>query len=422
MISSREIALPKFVKVHQRFPVTQVENVEKEVADQFASVNPEIKPGAQIGITAGSRGICNMSRVIAQLVKEVKDRGGVPFIIPAMGSHGGATAEGQKEVLAGYGITEETMGAPIRATMEVVEIGSLEGGQSVYMDKYAMEADGLIVVNRIKPHTDFHGLIESGLMKVMAIGLGKKIGAESIHAYGVYGLKNHIPQVARVMLEKSAVIMGLGLVENAYDKTAKIIGIAPEKIEETEKQVVVDAKELMPKLPFDRLDLLVVNEIGKNISGTGMDTNIIGRLQIRGEKEPESPFIYRIVALDLTEESHGNATGIGLADAISQKLSDKVDKSITDPNIITSGFLSRGAIPVTLPSDEETIKVAIQSCANPVPPEQLQMVIIKNTLELAEIYVSEGLLEQVRKNDILEVEGELRGLHFNDKGNLTLFD
>jgi len=363
-----------------------------------------------------------MSRVIAQLVKEVKDRGGVPFIIPAMGSHGGATAEGQKEVLAGYGITEETMGAPIRATMEVVEIGSLEGGQPVYMDKYAMEADGLIVVNRIKPHTDFHGLIESGLMKVMAIGLGKKIGAESIHAYGVYGLKNHIPQVARVMLEKSAVIMGLGLVENAYDKTAKIIGMAPEKIEETEKKVVVDAKELMPKLPFDRLDLLVVNEIGKNISGTGMDTNIIGRLQIRGEKEPESPFIYRIVALDLTEESHGNATGIGLADAISQKLSDKVDKSITDPNIITSGFLSRGAIPVTLPSDEETIKVAIQSCANPVPPEQLHMVIIKNTLELAEIYVSEGLLEQVRKNDILEIEGELMELNFNDKGNLTLFD
>ncbi|MDW7674485.1 MAG: lactate racemase domain-containing protein, partial [Bacillota bacterium] len=354
------VAIPRIVKVRQKFSEDKIANIEEAVHAELKNINLNIKPGANIAIATGSRGICNIAKVVAQLVKEVKALGGNPFIIPAMGSHGGATAEGQQQILADYGITEETMGAPVRATMKVVKLGNNESGVPVYLDKYAYESDGIIAVNRIKAHTDFHGPIESGVIKMLVIGLGKRAGAEAVHTYGIYGLRNYIPSSAKVVLEKAPIMAGIGLIENAYDQTAKIVALRPEEMEAREQELLLESKGLMPSLPFDRFDVLVMNEIGKNISGTGMDTNITGRIQIRGEKDPDKPFIYQLVALDLTEESHGNALGVGMADVVSKKLTDKIDIQKTYTNVITSGFLTRGAIPITMPTDREAIEVALK--------------------------------------------------------------
>src|SRR5690625_2363361 len=281
------VDLPKVVKIKQHFTGPKIENIEETVTAEFAKaeIEKKIKPNRNIAITAGSRGIANIAKVIRAVVSEVKKRGAHPFIVPAMGSHGGAKAEGQIEVLESLGITEDYCGAPIRATMEVVNLGKTETDANVYMDKIAYESDGVILVNRIKLHTDFSSNIESGLMKIASVGLGNHKQALAIHARGVIGLKQDMPAVARALFASDKILLGVGLVVNSFEETAIIEAIPVENIQEREQALLEESKNLFPSLPVDELDTLLIDEIGKNYSGSGMDTNVIGRLLIEGEKE-----------------------------------------------------------------------------------------------------------------------------------------
>ncbi len=313
--------LPEMYRIRQHFDVAELKDVSREIALGFEKYRERISPGSKIGIAVGSRGIYQLPNLVKAVVEEVKKCKGVPYIIPAMGSHGGATAEGQKEYLAGYGITEESVGAPVISNMEVEQLGMLEpDGMPVYFDKTALKMDGLIMLNRIKPHTDYHDITESGLLKQMAIGFGNHIGAMAIHEYGIYGLAKLIPKAAAIIMEKTPILLGVAVIENAEDTTAKVEVIPKELIEEREKELIKEAKEMMPTLPFNNADVLVVQEMGKDISGVGLDSNITGRILVRGEDDSAGPSIYRIVCLDLTDESHHNGLGVGLSDVITRRL------------------------------------------------------------------------------------------------------
>ncbi|MBS3969820.1 MAG: DUF2088 domain-containing protein [Clostridia bacterium] len=410
--------IPRMYRIKQNFNVKRIENVEEAIADGISQYKELFFPGAKIGIAVGSRGIYQIPKMVKAAVAEVKKHGAIPHIIPAMGSHGGATAEGQEEYLKGYGITEETVGAPVLSSMEVEQVGTLEPeGMPVYCDKIALAMDGLIMLNRIKPHTDFHDITESGLLKQMAIGFGNHIGALAIHEFGIYGLAKLIPRAARVIMEKAPILLGIAVLENAEDTTAIIEVLPKDKIEEREKELIIEAKKLMPSLPFRNADVLVVQKMGKNISGVGMDSNITGRILVRGQEESDDLFIYRIVCLDLTEESHHNALGIGLADVITRRLYEKVDLETTYANVICSGFLERGFIPIIQNSDRDAILTALSCCNRKVTMEDARVALIKNTLEVKEILVSEALLEQVKERDYVEVLGEEK-LEFDPEGNL----
>jgi hypothetical protein len=341
-----------------------------------------------------------------------------------MGSHGGATAEGQTEVLASYGVTEQSTGMPVVSSMEVRQIGQLgtkdDPGPAVYMSVTALEADGLIICNRVKAHTDFRGEIESGLAKITAIGLGKHQGAKTIHSFGTRGLAYWLPQAAQMMVRTANVLCGLAVLENAYDQTARIVAVPPEAIGGAgEAELLAEAKRLMASLPFDDIDVLVVDEMGKNVSGTGMDTNIIGRMMIRGVPEFERPNVRIIVVLDLTDESHGNGAGIGLADVLTLRAAQKLDLRATYINGLTSGIggVQRVRLPMLLPSDVDAICAGILTCGRG-DPENARVVRIKNTLEIGDIEVSESLLNEVRANPNLEVLSEAVPFSFDVDGNL----
>lgn len=405
----------QFTKIRQQFDNAALTNIEQTVAEQVgAKLN--IAPGARIAITAGSRGVANIARITKAIVDAVKAKDGAPFIIPAMGSHGGATAEGQREILASYGIAEETMGCPVRSSMEVVELdgGGLE--LSVFMDKHAFDADGVILVNRIKPHTAFHGQFESGLIKMSVIGLGKERQASALHSFGIYGLKTLMPQVGRRILETGKVLLGVGIVENAYDETAIIEAMTPAEILFREPELLDIAKDLMPRFPLGDIDVLVVDQIGKNISGSGMDPNVIGRMRIRGEAEPEFPAIKVIAVTDLTEASHGNACGIGLADVVTRRLVNKVDWDATYMNGVTSGFYEHFMLPIVAATDAQALEWGIRASHDPHQPKKI--VRIKDTLHLGEMYVSDAALELVGGK--VETISEPKNL-FNEQGALIAF-
>ncbi|MEA1964140.1 MAG: lactate racemase domain-containing protein [Candidatus Aerophobetes bacterium] len=410
---------PRMVKIRQKFEAPAVKDVKNELSKEVAKskLKERIKPGDKVAITAGSRGISHIAEITAAVVKEVKGLGGEPFIVPAMGSHGGATAEGQIAVLKSYGITESFIGAPIRSSMEVVKIGKIREDVPVLMDKIAFNSDAIIVVNRVKLHTSFRGEVESGLMKMLSIGLGKHAGAILVHSFGSRGLREMVPQAARVMLKEANVVLGIAILENAYEETAKIASVEPEDFEKVEPGLLKESRELMPSLPFDELDLLIVDEIGKNISGTGMDTNIIGRLMIRGEKEFEKPQIDKIVALDVTPESHGNAQGMGLADITVKRLVDKIDYKATYANVLTSGFLNRANIPPTFGTDKEAIATALETFRR-IDPAKARVVRIKNTLLLEKVYISEVLLKEAKEREDIVIIGEINEMTFDSKGNL----
>lgn len=414
--------LPKVVKIKQHLTGPKVENIEEAVVAEFskAEIERKIKPNMNIVITAGSRGIANIARTIRAVVSEVKKRDAYPFIVPAMGSHGGAKAEGQIEVLESLGITEEYCGAPIRATMEVVNLGKTETGANVYMDKIAYESDGVILVNRIKLHTDFSSNIESGLMKIASVGLGNHKQALSIHARGVTGLKQDMPAVARELFASGKILLGLGLVENAFEQTAIVEAIPVEKIPEREKELLEEARNLFPSLPVDELDTLHVDEIGKNYSGSGMDTNVIGRLFIKGEKEPVKPNYRYIIASDLSEESHGNSTGIGLADLTTERLYKKIDLYKMNENVLTSTFLRRANIPMVRKSDKDAILTSIQ-CMYGVNKGNFRFMRIPNTLHLEEMYVSEALIPIIQRLENVEILTEPMEMEFNEDGYFTNF-
>ncbi len=409
--------LPRMVKVRQIFDNASVRDVAQATRLQLESVLPADLNGKTIAITAGSRGIRNIALVIRTVVETLRAKGAEPFIVPAMGSHGGATAEGQTGVLESLGITEAYCGAPIRASMDVVEIGQTSCGVPVFMDRHAHGADGVILVNRIKTHTDFKGDIESGLMKMAAIGLGKHAQALQLHRQGIYGIRDVMKRVAEVVLNSGKIVCGVALVENAYDDTAHIEAIPPKRIPAREAELLLWSKRMMPKLPVEDIDLMIVDEIGKNYSGTGMDTNIIGRMRIYGEAEPESPRIKYIFVRDLSEATHGNALGIGLADLTTRRVLDKIDFQVTNENVVTSTFLQRAAIPIVMDSDYDAIHTALRCCWG-TDPEAARIVHIPNTLELHHIRLSEPLLDEVQALEHVELTGGPEPFRFDDKGNL----
>ena len=381
--------------VWQRLPRPRVEDIRGEVRRQLASLDlrSRIKPGDRIAITAGSRGITNIVPILAEVAEGVREAGGGPFLVSAMGSHGGGTPEGQKEVLDSLGITEAAVGAPIRITSDVVILGRTVSGHTVYCDALAAEAGGILAVNRIKPHTSFRGEIESGLMKILTVGLGKHPGASSVHALGSSGIEPAIREMAGFFMTKRKVVGGLGILENGYEETARLAAIPAGEIEETEKRLLIEARDLMPRLPVEDIDVLIVDEMGKNFSGTGMDSNIIGRLGIQGVPDPKAPRVTRLVVLGLSEESHGNANGVGLADFTTRRLVERIDFEVTYLNCLTANFPRKAVVPITLENDRKALAVALYS-ARATDPRQALIVRIPNTLHLEEISVSEALLPQ----------------------------
>ena len=411
--------LLQLVKINQTFNRISIPHVENTVREQIISAGLKIQPGASIAIAAGSRGIANLARIVKTIVSFVSAQEGRPFIVPAMGSHGGATAEGQKEILESYGIIEREMRCPIRSSMDVVELSKGDSECRIFMDRNAHEADGIILINRIKPHTDFHGIYESGLVKMCVIGLGKEKQANEMHRYGVYGLKELVPKAASQILASGKIILGIGIVENAYDESAVIEAIKPYEIMDREPELLELARKNMPKLPVDQLDVLIIDRMGKDISGVGIDTNIIGRIKIPGEKEPVVPEIKMIVVADITDESHGNATGIGLADITTRKLFEKIDFPVTYKNIVTSSFLERGKLPIVAETDKLAFEYALRACG-PMTPGRERIARIRDTLHLDELYVSAPLLEEINGRDNIRVVGEPVGL-FDHAGNLLEF-
>lgn len=411
--------IPGMVKVKRIFNDEHIADVEEAVRDQILGLRLDIRKNSEIAVAVGSRGINNIDRIVASAVGCLKELGANPFIVPAMGSHGGATAKGQKEVLERYGITEERTGAPIRSSMQVAELPRDGLENRVYMDRNAFGAAGTVVINRVKVHTDFHGLHESGLMKMCVIGLGKHRQALEIHKYGVFGLRELMPKTARQVLRHGNIIAGIGVVENAYDRTMVIKAVRPADLEREDSRLLDICRANMPGLPVQKLEVLVVDWFGKNISGTGIDTNIIGRMRIRSEKEPETPDIKNIVIADITEASHGNATGIGLGDFITRRLFEKIDFRYTYENVITSTFLERGKIPIIADTDRQALEYALRTCGTDATG-RAGIIRIRDTLHLEEMYVSPAVLDEIGDREDIEVIGEF-GQILGPSGEFTQF-
>ena len=406
------VQIPTLYPIKQALPKGQPVDIEATLAADWARLDlASAVNGKRIALGFGSRGVASIDKIAAKLVALVKASGGEPFIVPAMGSHGGATPAGQIEVLAGLGISEETMGCPINATMEVVDTGMTSTGLPAYIDKNVYEADGLIITNRTKVHTDFHGPHESGLLKMLAIGLGKETGARTIHQQSTVGLRDYMPVIAQHLIDSINFVAGFGVVEDGYHSVAHLEGFTAETVVEGDQRLLQQSRELMPSLPVEEIDLLVIDEMGKNISGAGMDTNIIGRWLVEGELEPTSPRIKRIVVLDLTPESHGNATTYGFADFMSKTLFDKIDFQKTMKNMFTSGALKRCRMPLFFETDEETIRAGLYDAFRSDPSQcaNARVMRIKNTLEIETLWVSANILAELTGQESISVgEGAAR--------------
>ncbi|HSC70554.1 MAG TPA: hypothetical protein VLH58_04325 [Candidatus Methylomirabilis sp.] len=414
------MTFPRMFRVKQRFEGPSLHDIPGSVRDSMRGLHlqDKVKPGQTVAVTAGSRGIANIDRITRAVMDELKALRLQPFIVPTMGSHGGATAEGQRKVLEHYGITEASMGCAIRSSMEVLQIGEVKG-IPVFCDKNAWGADHIAVLARIKPHTDFQGEIESGLFKMMAIGLGKQQGAEHYHRAGhAYSYAEIFPLVGKKVLETARILFGLGIVENGYEETAKVQALLPKDFEEGEKALLREAKAWMARLPFDALDLLIVDDLGKNISGAGMDTNVIGRPFV--QKALDRPRIRRIFVRDITPESEGNAVGIGMADVTTRRLVEKINYQAMYMNAITSGVSEGAKVPMTFDTDREAIEVAL-AMIGLTPPEHARVVRIKTTLHLAEMDVSEALIQEVKANERLSLVTQPAPFAFDGQGNLSPF-
>ena len=415
----KDTCVPKMFRVKQVFPRPQIEKeeipglIENLLSqEKFAS---RIKPGMRIAITAGSRGVANVALTTRCIADFVKSRGALPFVVPAMGSHGGATAEGQKALLAGYGVTEEYVGCPVLSSMEVKKIGVNEEGGDVYIDKNAAEADGIILGCRIKPHTAFRGPYESGMMKMMAIGLGKQYGAEVCHEAGFKNMAKNVPLFGKCIIQNAPILFAVPTIENAFDETCRILAVAAEDIEEQEPGLLKEAFSYMPRILVDSCDVLIVDQIGKNFSGDGMDPNITGTFctpYASGGIDSQ-----RVAVLDLSPETHGNGLGIGLASATTKRVYDQLDLAAMYPNAITCTVLTGVRIPLVMESDKETIQVCIKSC-NEIDKKNPRVVRIPNSLHLEHIMLSEAYLDEIRGNPNLMIESEPEYLPFDENGNL----
>jgi hypothetical protein len=415
---------PHMIRVRQTFGDTTLGSIADEITAQLANLKLEasVKQGQTVAVACSSRGIANYGIIVRAVISFLKQKKLDPFIIPAMGSHGAATASGQQRVLEHLGIVEEAVGASIRSSLEIVKIGETGDHIPVYLDKLASEADHIVLINRIKKHTEFEHEFESGLLKMMAIGLGKQEGAATYHeAMLSYGYPRVILTVARKVMQHTNLLFGLGTVENGYGQTARI-GVCPkDNIEEMEKELFKSAKAFAPSLPFGAADIIIIDEMGKDISGTGFDTKVVGRIGLPlVADEPESPKIKRIVVCDLTDGSEGNAVGVGIADIITQRLLDKIDMDALNINTITGVCPEMGKIPLTLRNDYEAIEVAIK-CVGLIPSEKLKIMRIKNTSLLSEVDVSEAYEEELSTRNDLEIVVEKRAMKFDAAGNLEPF-
>ncbi len=417
-----ETKIPKMFKVRQKFSREKIQDVAAETKKQLeeADIKNLIKKGMSIAVTGSSRGIANMNIVLRETVAFLKENGAEPFIIPAMGSHGGSTAQGQKEILSAYGITEEFCGCPIKSSMETVQIGSVYEGEKalpVYMDKYAYEADAIVAVNRIKPHSAFRGEYESGIMKMLCIGLGKQKGADYMHNDGFKYFKTRIPLFGNYVRTHTNVLFGVGTIENAFDETNKVVVLKNEEIAEKEPELLEYAKSLMPKIWIEETDVLIVRQIGKNFSGSGMDPNVTGTWSTPygggGIKKQ------RTCVLDLTDVSHGNGLGIGQADTTTLRFLNKMDFLATYPNALTSTVFLPVKLPMVMKNDEMAIKGVIKTC-NEIDNSKPKIVMIKNSLDVEEIYLSEAFLEEARKNENFEILSDCQYLNFDKEGNLII--
>jgi hypothetical protein len=395
------IELPRFLRVKQHFEKKHVDDIAKEIKARLTPHLAQVR-GKRIAIGIGSRGIANLREISKSLVDELVAAGAEPFIIPAMGSHGGATASGQAAVLASYGITPESMGVPFDASMEVASVGDLEPGLPIYVAKSALQADGIVVIARVKPHTCFRGPIESGVAKMLTMGLGKQIGADSIHSQGFSRFADLIPRMAQAVVERTGVLFALGMVENAYEQTYRIEAFSREEILAMEKEAALleESKKIMGRLLFPEFDLLVIEEIGKDISGDGQDPNVTG-LYIT-KCCTGGPQFQKCAIFDLTHETHGNANGIGVADIIPRSLFDKIDFVSTYTNAFTHTEFLAVKIPMVAGSKEDALRIALKTCNGAAPGKQ-KVVWIKNTCALEEILISEALLEEAKSHPQIEV-------------------
>ena len=413
--------LPKMMRVKQRFDGPTLEDIPGAVRAEIAGLNlsGKVGKGESVAISVGSRGIANIALITRSMIEELQALGAEPFAVPAMGSHGGGRAEGQREIIESYGVTEEYIGAPIRSSMEVVQVGETGDGVPVFFDKYAYEADHVVVAGRVKPHTGFVGEIESGLHKMMLIGLGKHKGAALYHQAIVhYSFDRIVRSVGQTVIDKCGVLFGLGIVENQYDRTALVRAVEPENFVEGEKELLLLAKKWMPSLPFEQIDVLVVEEMGKNISGSGMDTNVIGRKYYDHKAaEKEYPKVTRIAVRSLTEETHGNASGIGMADYIHSRILDQIDLEATAINTMTGNHPSAGAVPISFDSDRKVLEAALSTCGLVEPPDA-RVMRIRNTLDVEEILVSEACEKEVARRDELSVVEPPREMQFDANDDL----
>ncbi|WP_218103859.1 lactate racemase domain-containing protein [Paenibacillus hemerocallicola] len=414
-----EVPIPKMVKVKQKFPRPSIppDNIPQKINDILGQddISSIILPGMRIAITVGSRGIRNIALITREIVRVLKEKGALPFIIPAMGSHGGGIAENQQKIIEEFGVTEAYCGCPIKSTMDTVQIGTTPEGHSVVIDRYAAEADGIVVLGRVKPHTAFRGEYESGLMKMMAIGLGKREGANACHAAGWKHMRRLIPLFGNTILNHAKILFSVAIVENAFDETCLLEAIRKEHIAEREPELLVQAKQFMPRIWIEETDVLIVDKIGKNISGDGMDPNITGTFA--------TPYAsgglksQKVAVLDVTDESHGVIIGAGMAHATTRRLFDKADLEASYINALTSTVFDVVRIPMILNSDRAAIAACIRA-SNEIDVRKPKIIRIADSLHMEYIYISEALLDEAASHSNLEIVGELQDMPFDENGNL----
>ncbi len=409
----------RLCRIRQRFEPNSLEDPQGVLRQQLERLDSLIRPGARIAIAVGSRGIHSLASIVREVGEFLKRCRAEPFVVPAMGSHGGGTAEGQAEILRQYGISEESIGVPVQSSSDVVELPQGTLPNRIFMDRCAYASDGVLLVNRIKPHTDYHGSCESGLMKMAVIGLGKREGALAVHRLGIRGLRELIAPSALRVLAGGKILAGVGLVENARHEIMLVKVLKADEIAAEEPKLLETARTNMPSLPLKAIDVLIIDRMGKDISGIGIDSNITGRIGIKGRGEPAGPGIKAVMVCDLTDQSRGNAIGVGLADVITRRLYDKIDRRETYANVITSGFLERGKIPVVADSDREAFEIALGSCGD-TPAGGERVIRVLDTLHLEEIFVSQAVVDEMtghRRFETVQTDTDL----FDDRGALTPF-
>lgn len=413
--------IPLVQLVRQTAPQPTVADVPGEVRRLWlaSKTAQRIKPGMRVAVAVGSRGIKNLLLIVRATIAALKELGADPFVVAAMGSHGGATSEGQRELLASYNIDEAHLGVPIVTDMDVVQIGTNSKGQPVWWDRNALAADAVVTVSRVKPHTDFRGQFESGIVKMLVIGLGKRVGADQVHSFGPLGLREMIPDAGRVILQATPFVGGLAILENAHEETARLEVVDRDDLWDREPQLLQEASRMMGRLPFKGADVLIIGELGKNYSGAGIDPNVIGRMLIEGSPEVETndPRIVRIGVLDVSPESHGNATGIGLADLTTNRAITGIDQKAFRMNNLTARSLWRSKLPFAFETDREVITACLETCWQ-VESDKVKLCVIPNTLEVAELWVSPALAADLTGQPHLEFVGSPQPLPFDAAGNL----